>query len=89
MTQPNIELARLHNGEDVYGLWEEIESYCDNNDTWVNRYYDHVNPSTVYNHFKWVGKGMSDPFSVSVPFDYRTSRTKGTFNARGVNQDKW
>jgi len=89
MTQPNIELARLHNGEDVYGLWEEIESYCDVKDTWVDRYYDHVNPSTVYNHFKWVGIGLSDPFSVSVPFDYRQSRTKGTFNTRGVNQDKW
>lgn len=89
MTQPNIELARLHNGEDVYGLWEEIESYCDEVDTWVDRYYDHVNPSTVYNSFKWVGSGLSDPFAVSVPYDYASSKPTGTFNTRGVNTDKW
>ena len=32
---------------------------------------------------------MSDPFAVSVPFDYREGRTKGNFNTRGVNQDKF
>ena len=84
-----IELARLDNGEDVYGTFEEVESYADQKDTWVQRYYDHVNPSTVYNTFKWVGKGMSNPRSVSVPFDYRKNRANGTFNARGVNLDKW
>lgn len=83
------ELARLDNGEDVYGTYEEVEAYAEKSDTWVIRYYDHVNPSTVYNTFKWVGKGLSDPFSVSVPFDYQESRPKGTFNTRGVNLDKW
>ena len=43
-----IELARLHNGEDVYGTYEEVEEYAEKNDTCVVRYYDHVNPSTVY-----------------------------------------
>lgn len=84
-----IELARLDNGEDVYGTFEEVESYAEQKDTWVQRYYNHVNPSTVYNTFKWVGKGMSNPRSVSVPFDYRKNRANGTFNARGVNLDKW
>ena len=84
-----IELARLDNGEDVYGTFEEVESYAEQKDTWVQRHYDHVNPSTVYNTFKWVGKGMSNPRSVSVPFDYRKNRANGTFNARGVNLDKW
>ena len=84
-----IELARLDNGEDVYGTFEEVESYSEQKDTWVQRYYDHVNPSTVYNTFKWVGRGMSNPRSVSVPFDYRKNRANGTFNARGVNLDKW
>ena len=56
---------------------------------WVDKYLDHVNPSTIYNVGEWVGKGMSDPFSVSVPFDYRTARTMGTFNTRGVNLEKW
>ena len=32
---------------------------------------------------------MSNPYSVSVPFDYRESRAKGTFNDAGVNLDKW
>ena len=44
-----IELARLHNGEDVYGTYEEVEEYAEKNDTCVVRYYYHVNPSTVYN----------------------------------------
>ena len=47
------------------------------------------NPSTVYNKFKWVGQGLSDPFAVSVPFNYREGRTKGNFNTRGVDQDKF
>jgi len=97
MTQTNIELARvLHadhtpykNGTLVYGLYEEIEAWCEKNDMFVERYLDHVNPSTIYNHGEWVGKGMSDPFSVSVPFDYREARAMGTFNTRGVNLEKW
>ncbi len=84
-----IELARLHNGEDVYGTYEEVEDYAEKNDTCVTRYYDHVNPSTVYNKFKWIGKGLSDPFAVSVPYDYRDQKPKGTFNTRGVNLDKF
>ena len=84
-----IELARLHNGEDVYGTYEEVEEYADKNDTCVGRYYDHVHPSTVYNKVKWSGPGLSDPFAVSVPFDYREGRTKGNFNTRGVDQDKF
>lgn len=85
----NIELARLDNSEYVYGTYEEVEAYADKQDTCVDRYLDHVNPSTVYNKFKWVGTGLSDPFAVSVPFDYRESRAKGNFNTRGVDQDKW
>ena len=50
---------------------------------------DHVNPSTVYKNFKYVGNEMSNPYSVSVPFDYRKQRTDGNFNDAGVNTDKW
>ena len=85
----NIELAKLDNGEYVYGTYNEVEAYADINNTVVDRYLDHVNPSTANTHFKWVGKGLSDPYAVSVPFDYRQSRTKGNFNARGVDQDKF
>ena len=92
-----IEIARvLHAdgseykmGRLVYGTYEEIEEWCEKKDMWVDRYMDHVNPSTVYNTGEWVGKGMSDTFAVSVPFDYREGRTKGNFNTRGVNQDKF
>ncbi len=84
-----IELARLQNGEDVYGTYEEVEAYAETKITCVEKYYDHVNPSTVYNTFKWVGTGMSDPYAVSVPYDYKKTKPKGTFNTRGVNLEKW
>ena len=85
----NIELAKLKNNEFVYGTYDEVELYCDKNDTCVERYFDHVNPSTVYNKFTWIGTGLSDPYAVSVPYDYKESKPKGTFNTRGVNQEKW
>ena len=73
----------------VYGTYEEIEEWCEKNDMWVDKYLDHVNPSTIYNTGpEWVGTGIRNPFSVSVPFDYRESRAKGTFNTRGVNLEK-
>ena len=84
-----IELAKLDNDELVYGTYEEVEAYAEERDTWVIRYFDHVNPSTVYKNFKYVGNEMSNPYSVSVPFDYRKNRAMGTFNTRGVNLDKW
>ena len=84
-----IELAKLDNGEFVYGTYEEVEAYADKGETCVERYLDHVNPSTVYNKFKWVGKGLSDPFAVSVSYNYENQKPKGTFNTRGVNLDKF
>ena len=76
-------------GTVVYGTYEEIEEWCEKNDMWVDKYMDHVNPSTIYNTAEWVGTGLHNPFAVSVPFDYRTARTKGNFNTRGVNLDNW
>ena len=84
-----IELAKLQDGQLVYGTYEEVEEYAEKENTCVVRYFDHVNTSTVYNNFKWVGKGLRDPYQVSVPYDYSKSKPKGTFNTRGVNQDKW
>ena len=34
----NTELARLGNGQDVYGTYEEVEAYAEKLDTWVIRY---------------------------------------------------
>ena len=84
-----MELAKLQDGQLVYGQYEEVEAYADEQNTCVDRYFDHVNPSTVYKNCKYVGNEMSNHYSVSVPFDYREQRTKGTFNNAGVNQDKW
>lgn len=84
-----IELAKLDNEELVYGTYEEVEAYAEKQDTWVIRYFDHVNPSTVYKRFAYVGNDISSPYSVSVPFDYRQKRTDGTFDDAGINKDKW
>jgi hypothetical protein len=83
------ELAKLQDGQLVYGTYEEVEEYAEKENTCVDRYFDHVNTSTVYNKFKWVGNGLHDPFAVSVPYDYSKGKPKGNFNTRGVNKDKW
>jgi|TARA_B110000444_G_C18810740_1_gene582440 hypothetical protein len=85
----NIELAKLDNNEFVYGTYEEVEAYAEEQDTCVDRYLGHVNPSTVYNKFKWIGKGLSDPFAVSVPYNYDKASPKSDYNTRGVDQNKW
>jgi len=83
------ELAKLQDGQLVYGTYDEVEKYAEEQNTCVDRYFDHVNTSTVYNKFKWVGNGLHDPFAVSVPYDYSELKPKGNFNTRGVNKDKW
>ena len=84
-----IELAKLNNGELVYGTYEEVEAYADKQTTCVDLYLDHVNPSTVYKNFKYVGNEMSNPYKVSTPFDYSQGKPPAIFNDAGVNQDKW
>ena len=76
-----IDLAHLADGQLVYGLYEEVEDYADKENTWVDQYYDYVNPSTVYKHFKYVGKRMHDPYVVSTPWNYE----KGEADVK----DKW
>ena len=83
-----IELAKLDNNELVYGTYEEVEAYAKEMDTWVIRYMDHVNPSTVYKNFKYIGNDMSNPYSVSTPFNYG-SKKQGNYSDSGVNLDKW
>ena len=43
------ELAKLQDGQLVYGTYEEVEEYAEKENTCVDRYFDHVNTSTVYN----------------------------------------
>jgi len=84
-----MELAKLQDGQLVYGTYEEVEAYCVIAETCVERYFDHVNPSTVYKNFKYVGNEMSDLYKVSTPFDYDQGKPPATFNTAGVNTDKW
>ena len=60
-----IELAKLQDGQLVYGTYEEVEAYAEKEITCVDRYFDHVNTSTVYNNFKYVGSNLHDPYAVS------------------------
>ena len=83
-----IEKAQLGNKELIYGTYEECEAYADKADSWVVRYFDHVNPSTVYKNFKYIGNDMSNPYSVSTPFNYG-SKKQGNYSDSGVNLDKW
>ena len=60
------EKARLDNGEYILGTYEEVEKYAEDNDTCVDRYLDHVNPSCVTSKFKYVGTG-NNPYSTAKP----------------------
>lgn len=60
------EKARLNNREYVLGTYEEIEKYAEEQDTCVDRYLDHVNPSCVTSKFKYVGTSVN-PYAVAKP----------------------
>jgi len=83
-----MELAKLQDGQLIYGTYEECEEYADKENTCVDRYFDYINPSTVYKNFKYVGNEMSNPYSVSTPFNYGSNK-QGNFSDSGVNLDKW
>ena len=76
-----IELAKLQNGELVYGLYEEVEAYADKKETCVDRYLAHVAPFVVSKNFTYVGNQMGDPYAISVPWNYE----KGVADVT----DKW
>lgn len=82
-----IELAKLNNNELVYGTYEEVESYCDENDTCVDRYLNHVNPATVQKAFRYIGKSMCDPYSIARPI-YEWNED-GSFKGYTVFKEKF
>ncbi len=63
----------------VYGTYEEVETYCDMNDCWVDRYLDHVAPSTVRAGCTYIGQGV-DPYELQIGFDY-TNHSKKVDNS--------
>ena len=68
------ELALLGNNEYVSGLYDEIEEYCKEQDTYVERYLDHVNPSSVQKGFKYVGSAKN-PYELQRGFDYSKKKS--------------
>jgi hypothetical protein len=60
------ELAKLQNGNLVYGTYEEVEQHAEDTDTCVDRYFDHVNPSNVQKYFQYIGSG-ADLYQAAKP----------------------
>ena len=65
------ELAKLCNGELVYGVHGEVEQYAQEQNTAVERYFNYIAPSTVQKAFKYIGKAMCDPNSIPRPIYQR------------------
>jgi len=80
------ELAKLQNGELVLGQYDEVEKYAEEQNTCVDRYFDYVNPSTVYKQFKYVGKG-ENPYGVAKPI-YEWNED-GSFKGYKVFKEKF
>jgi len=80
-----LEYAKVHNEEGYFqeychGTYEEIESYCTEKGWYVDRYFDHVNPSTVQKGFRYIGAGV-DPVELQRGFNYE--------KAEPIIDDSW
>ena len=80
------EIARLWDGECVYGECEEIEKYCEERDTCIDFYYNHVSPAICRKNLKFVGEG-SDPYAAAR--DIMEKDDKGRFVKYKVITEKW
>ena len=73
-----VELAKLDDGSLIYGSVEEIEAHADHHDRFVTDYLDHLSPAHVQKFGKYVGKSLTDPYSVggthSRKMDYDLGR---------------
>ena len=73
-----VELAELDDGQIVYGSVQEIEQYVEQQDRFVERYLGHMSPAHVQKFGKYVGKSLTDPYSVggthSRKMDYNLGR---------------
>lgn len=73
------EIAKLDDGSIIYGSVQEIEEWVQANDPrWVTDYLDHMSPAHVQKFGKYVGKSLTDPYSVggthSRKMDYDLGR---------------
>ena len=73
-----VELAKLDDGQIVYGSMQEIEEWVEQHDRFVTDYLDHMSPAHVQKFGKYVGKSLTDPYSVggthSRKMDYDLGR---------------
>ena len=73
-----VELAKLDDGQIVYGSMQEIEEWVEQHDRFVTDYLDHMSPAHVQKFGKYVGKSLTDPYSVggthSRKMDYNLGR---------------
>tara|TARA_Y100000758_G_scaffold248669_1_gene184750 strand:- start:250 stop:642 length:393 start_codon:yes stop_codon:yes gene_type:complete len=64
---------------------EAIEDYCENgvlgDSLAICNWITYVDPIMVAFHFKWVGKGRSNPFVIAKPFKYK-GPTKWTWDKK-------
>jgi len=80
-----LEYAKVHNEEGhfqeyCHGTYEEIEFYCEQKGWYVDKYFDHVNPSTVQKGFRYIGAGV-DPVELQRGFNYE--------KAEPIIDDSW
>lgn len=73
-----VERAKLDDGQIVYGSVQEIEEWVEQHDRFVTDYLDHMSPAHVQKFGKYVGKSLTDPYSVggthSRKMDYNLGR---------------
>jgi len=82
-----VKLVKLDNGELVYGEKEEVEEYCEQKQVGIDHWINYAPPSTVQSHFTYIGKRMTDPYSVAKPIYKRNE--KGEYEGLTEFKEKW
>tara|TARA_B100000287_G_C20535460_1_gene742548 strand:+ start:682 stop:936 length:255 start_codon:yes stop_codon:yes gene_type:complete len=74
---------KMDNGEYIYGTNLEIGKYSVEHECECEHEFEHVNPSTLYSKFTWVGEGNN-------PTNFETqSRYMDYEKGKIVGMDKW
>ena len=74
---------KMDNGEYIYGTNLEIGKYSVEHECECEHEFEHVNPSTLYSKFTWVGEGNN-------PTNFETqSRYMDYEKGKIVGVDKW
>lgn len=74
---------KMTNGEYIYGTNKDIGRYSVEKDCECEHEFDHINPSTLYSKFTYVGKDHN-------PTKFETSSTKMDYElGKLVTVEKW